>query len=400
MLKHIFDDLRETQGEETEGLPPASPSAAEMLQGDEGFLRGRSRSEPVGGPPLRWVDLFAGCGAMSLGVWEAACADKRRAEVALAVDFAEAAVAVFRDNFEHADARCDDITKLLTGCERGEISPEEEALKAAVGRVDLLIGGPPCQGHSDLNNFSRRDDPRNRLYPYMARAAEVFDPKAVIIENVKGVPHDRTGVLAYTSAYLEELGYHLSDGLIDVSHFGVAQKRVRHVLLATKQPVPGLERLLAPYAMAPRSIRWAIGDLTGVPPMTLIDRTSTPSKDNARRMSYLFENDLFDLPDSERPPCHRDKAHTYRSVYGRMRWEDLAQTVTSGFYSMCMGRYVHPERISTLTAHEAARLQFIPDSFSFGSVTTRTALAEMIGNAVPPKLTYILVRALLKQGAI
>lgn len=400
MLKDIHGDFRGGLEEAIETSISVALPEGEMPLGDERFLKAGLRTEQVDGPPLRWVDLFSGCGAMSLGVWEAAYADKRRAEVALSVDFAEAAVSVFRDNFKDADARCDDITELLSGCESGKIAAKEQTLRETVGPVDLLIGGPPCQGHSDLNNFSRRNDPRNRLYPYMARAAEVFEPKAVIIENVRGVPHDRTGVLAYTSSYLEQLGYHLSDGLIDVSDFGVAQKRIRHVLLATKKPVPDLDRLLAPYALGSRSIRWAIGDLMDADSESLLDQTSRPSKDNVRRMSYLFENGLFDLPDSERPPCHRDKAHTYRSVYGRMRWEDLAQTVTSGFYSMCMGRYVHPERISTLTAHEAARLQFIPDSFSFKSVSTRTALAEMIGNAVPPKLTYVLVRALLKQGAL
>jgi DNA (cytosine-5)-methyltransferase 1 len=83
-----------------------------------------------------------------------------------------------------------------------------------------------------------------------------------------------------------------------------------------------------------------------------------------------------------------------------LRWDEPAQTITSGFYSMCMGRYVHPSRQRTLTAHEAARLQFIPDSFSFEAAGTRSALAEMIGNAVPPKLSYVLVRALLDQSAL
>jgi len=399
--------LRENDDLGEGGIPPLLDRASdalgspvgEMPGGDAAFLKGARRPSIQRGRPLRWVDLFAGCGAMSLGAAEAAFAAGRRGEVALSVDFSGPAVSVFRSNFPGADVRQEDVARMFSGREQVGLTDQERAL-LSVGPIDLLIGGPPCQGHSDLNNYSRRDDPRNRLYPYIARAAEVFAPRAVIVENVRGVPHDRTGVLAFTSDYLKDLGYAVTDGLIDVSRFGVAQKRIRHVLLATRSPIPDLSALLAPYVTEPRTVRWAIGDLADLRSDRLVDQPSKPSGDNVRRIAHLFEHDLFDLPDTERPKCHRDKPHSYRSVYGRIRWEDQAQTVTSGFYSMCMGRYVHPARQRTLTAHEAARLQFIPDSFSFDTVSSRTALAEMIGNAVPPKLSYVLVQALLKHGAL
>lgn len=399
--------LHENDGFYGEGISPPLDSAieardvsdGEMPGGDLAFLKGVQKPSEQRGAAFRWVDLFAGCGAMSLGASQAALATGRRGEVALSVDFSGPAVSLFRSNFPGADVRQADVADLFSSRIRGRLTDQERALRT-VGPVDLLIGGPPCQGHSDLNNYSRRDDPRNRLYPYMARAAEVFAPKAVIIENVRGVPHDRTGVLAYTSEYLKDLGYAVVDGLVDVSHFGVAQKRVRHVLLATRSPIPDLKALLAPYVIGTKSVRWAIGDLVDVQSDRLVDQSSTPSKDNLRRIAHLFEHGLFDLPDSERPRCHRDKPHSYRSVYGRIRWEEQAQTITSGFYSMCMGRYVHPSRQRTLTAHEAARLQFIPDSFSFEAVSSRTALAEIIGNAVPPKLSYVLVHALMKCGVL
>lgn len=400
--------LRDDYGYGEVPLPPpagrtddaSGPAAGEMPGGDERFLKSASRTSPSDGPALRWVDLFAGCGAMSVGAFEAATAKGRRGEVALSVDFSAQAMSVFRDNFPDANAQEEDVSKIFSGCEPGPLSEREKKLRSTVGEVDLLIGGPPCQGHSDLNNFSRRDDPRNRLYPYMARAADVFQPKAMIVENVRGVLHDRSGALSYTSEYLADIGYEVVHGAIDVSHFGVAQKRVRHVLVATRKPLPQLTQLLAPYVTKARSIRWAIGDIADIESRRLVDQASRSSPDNMRRIAHLFDKGLYDLPDAQRPPCHRDKAHTYKSVYGRLRWEDQAQTVTSGFYSMCMGRYVHPSQRRTLTAHEAARLQFIPDSFSFDTVTSRSALAEMIGNAVPPKLSYVLVRALLDHGLV
>ena len=89
------------------------------------------------------------------------------------------------------------------------------------------------------------------------------------------------------------------------------------------------------------------------------------------------------------------KAHGYKSVYGRMYWDRPSQTITTGFTCMGQGRFVHPKRKRTLTPHEAARLQFIPDFFRFDEDLPRAALSEMIGNAAPPKLTYVLALELL-----
>ena len=75
----------------------------------------------------------------------------------------------------------------------------------------------------------------------------------------------------------------------------------------------------------------------------LIVRPLAPAAATRRRMRYLFEQDVYELPNSERPACHRDRKHSYKSIYGRLRWDRPSQTITSGFFSMCMGRYVHPE---------------------------------------------------------
>ena len=97
-----------------------------------------------------------------------------------------------------------------------------------------------------------------------------------------------------------------------------------------------------------------------------------------------------------RPDCHRKKSHTYQSVYGRMSWLEAAPTITSGYETMGRGRFVHPKRRRTITAHEAARLQFIPDFVDFSSVVERSSLDRLIGNAVPPKLSYVLGLELLR----
>jgi DNA (cytosine-5)-methyltransferase 1 len=135
-----------------------------------------------------------------------------------------------------------------------------------------------------------------------------------------------------------------------------------------------------------RTVRWAIADLPRAANGDLLHRPSRVSDENRLRIQWLFENAAYDLPNRLRPACHRLRSHTYKSVYGRLQWDAPSQTITTGFGSMGQGRYVHPRFPRTLTEREAARLQFIPDFFDL-AVAHRTARREMIGNAVPPKLT-------------
>jgi DNA (cytosine-5)-methyltransferase 1 len=143
-------------------------------------------------------------------------------------------------------------------------------------------------------------------------------------------------------------------------------------------------------------VAWAIEDLLDVGPRIGLDAHKTPDPVTQARIDYLFEHNLFDLPDHMRPDCHRKKSHTYPSVYGRMSWQEAAPTITSGYDTMGQGRFVHPKRRRTITAHEAARLQFIPDFVDFSSVVERSSLARLIGNAVPPKLSYVLGLELMR----
>jgi DNA (cytosine-5)-methyltransferase 1 len=105
-------------------------------------------------------------------------------------------------------------------------------------------------------------------------------------------------------------------------------------------------------------------------------------------MRYLVDKKVFELPNRLRPICHQNGQHSYASVYGRLLWNQPAQTITSGYGSMGQGRYVHPLGRRTLTPHEAARLQLFPDWYDFGP-GPRTKWATAIGNAVPFKLSYI-----------
>lgn len=370
------------------------------MGGDDGAFLRADTAPPArrAGAEFAFVDLFCGCGGLTLGVGEALREAGLVPRISAAVDSSAAAASVYTDNFG-VGATVGDVADLMPSDPSAPRTGFEQRLSAR-GRVALVVGGPPCQGHSDLNIHTRRTDPRNGLYLHMARAAAMLSPDVVMIENVQGAPHDRSGSVAETLSRLAGLGYRVQSELVDLSRIGVPQRRRRFIILATRFEAPSIAQMLAPYEMPARDLRWAIGDLENDPGDTPDRAPGRASAANARRMDYLFDNGLHDLPDSERPPCHRDRPHSYTSMYGRLHWDRPAPTITGGFYSMGMGRFVHPSRRRTLTPREAARLQFIPDRFRFDAAGGRTAMATIIGNAVPPKLSWALTRELLARGIL
>jgi DNA (cytosine-5)-methyltransferase 1 len=347
------------------------------------------------------VDLFAGCGGLTLGVAEAARALGLGLDVRLAVDFDGPTVQVYRANLPEAQVRRASVEDIFDGHLREAATGTEATTRTALGPVDVLVGGPPCQGHSDLNNHTRRSDPRNALYTRMARAAEILSPTLVLIENVPTVQHDVRDVVQATVDSLRACGYQVVEAVIDISRLGAPQRRRRHIVFASLDTridvqaiISGVGDRCADHRI--RSIRWAIGDLIRVKPAGIFDSASVPSPDNAARIAWLHRNDKYNLPNYRRPECHRSD-HSYVSMYGRLKWDEPAQTVTTGFGSMGQGRYVHPSKPRTLTPHEAARLQMLPDFWTFSSVTKRGTLAQLIGNAVPPVLVSSLLEPALRR---
>jgi DNA (cytosine-5)-methyltransferase 1 len=378
----------------TESRFPAGDTPSGRFDG--AWLRSPTRPEhPAEAVRMTAADLFSGCGGLTLGAWEAARAVGIDLHPVLAVDVFEAALAAYGENFSQAELSSDPIESLLDGALGSPPTLAERRLRARIGPVDLVLAGPPCQGHSDLNNHTRRDDPKNALYLRVARFAEVFQPRHLIIENVPGVIHDKSNVVGETCKVLEGLGYSIHGRVLDASEIGVAQRRRRYFVIATPGPFAGLDAILERSRQPERPVLWACGDLEECSSDTAFDSSATHSDDNKRRIAYLFKHDVFELPDAERPDCHRLKSHSYKSVYGRMYPDRPAPTITAGFLSTGQGRFVHPNQPRTLTPHEAARLQFFPDFFQFGSAPRRT-LQRMIGNAVPSKMAYIVALDLLR----
>jgi DNA (cytosine-5)-methyltransferase 1 len=364
-------------------------------------LRGTSPEVECAAPRrLRAVDLFCGPGGFSAGLRMAARAVGVELEVAACVDLDEVALGVFRRNHRprHTLVRnVDNLVDYSLRFDRDEatfaFTPEllEGVFASLVGRVDVVIGGPPCQGHSNLNNRTRRADPRNTLYLTVPAIGVALGAAVIVIENVPAALSDRGRVVAHAASALRARGYDVDTTVLEANRFGTAQQRKRHFLLASRGEVFALDGLYSALNMPVLDVGDAIGDLEDIIPETLFDVPADLSPENKARIDYLFDNGLYILPDAVRPDCHKD-GHSYPSVYGRIYPDRPVQTITGGFLTPGRGRFVHPTRRRGLTPHEGARLQGFPDDYCFESLVGdplfRKDYAKLIGDAVPPPLAF------------
>ena len=351
------------------------------------------------GKVLRYVDLFSGCGGLSYGINSSAKSLGVKAICALAVDSKQPPLEVYKDNIPHEDGAIINASVLdvLNINSKGRFTKKELALKAKVGSIDILVAGPPCQGHSDLNNSTRRNDPRNVLYMACIRAVELFEPGFIVIENVPAVIHSAEGVVQNTAERLKKNGYYVRDLNIHFLDLGLPQTRRRHVLVASKDE-DFINSLVVPVSRRQKATLREF--ISGIQMNNdgLMLKSGKLSETNNKRVDYLFDKGLYDLPDEQRPPCHKNNKHSYKSVYGRLNYDFPAQTLTSGYGSMGQGRYIHPAERRTINSLEASRIQGFPDKFDFSKVTKLTDLRQMIANAVPPQLTYLLTTYYLERN--
>ncbi len=345
---------------------------------------------------VRVVDLFSGCGAMTVGAVEAGRALGMKVHPVWAIDTDHIAMDVYALNFRSAQTQVGDVNDVLDSPLGAHLSSEERHLKKRLGDIEIALAGPPCQGHSNLNNHTRRQDPKNELFVKMARFAEVVEPEHLIIENVHGVLHDKADVFQRTVDALVRLGYRVDSKTVRAEQLGVPQRRHRVLLVASRSVDIDLNTLYSRYGEPKRTFDWACRDLADSENTLPLDTPSIPKTITKDRIEYLFEHNLHELPNRLRPDCHRLKNHTYHAVYGRMWGHEPAPTITTGFLVMGQGRFVHPHKRRTLTPHEGARLQFLPDWFKFGELPRRSCYAQLIGNAVPPKVTYVIAVELLR----
>jgi DNA (cytosine-5)-methyltransferase 1 len=334
---------------------------------------------------LTAVDLFAGCGGLTQGLKDAGF------DVLAAVEIDNKARETYSLN--HGDVRLvgsdiRDVTarKLLRSC----------SLKK--GDLDLLAGCPPCQGFSTLrskNGRSAAHDARNDLIDDFARLAVALRPKMVMMENVPALA--RYKKFANLVRALEQVGYQVRAEVLDVSAFGVPQRRKRLILSASRVGQP----VLATAGDRRLSVRDTIGRLkkVGTSGDRLHDCTAQPRSPRVQAIIAAIPKDggsRDSLPTTLKLSCHK-KTSGFNDVYGRMKWDDLAPTITSGCNNPSKGRFIHPSENRPITLREAALLQGFPKDYCFDLRHGKESIALMIGNALPPPFIAAHSRAMAKE---
>jgi len=183
---------------------------------DLAFLRRKSSPESTfTNKPVTCVDLFCGCGGLSLGMKEAARALKMPFMSIAAIENNPEILDVYVRNIGCIHPISKDIVELVDGQIGEPATKIEKKLLTKIKPVRILLAGPPCQGYSDLNNHTRRDDPRNALYRRVTRFIELIKPEFVLIENVHTVTHGKNGEVEEAIDVMNNLGYHSDDGIVD-----------------------------------------------------------------------------------------------------------------------------------------------------------------------------------------
>ncbi len=336
------------------------------------------------------LDLFCGCGGMSWGLSKTG-----KFKIVAGIDIWDIALTTFKKN--HSDA----VTYNL---DISQTNPETimNELGFSQGELDVIIGGPPCQGFSKNTPASWRflEDPKNQLFRSYLRFVEVLQPKIVIIENVAEMFNAYGGVVRDEIIdTLKNLGYTVKATVVNMSEFNIPQKRRRCVFFASKVGTP-----VFPCTANTTVSAWeAISDLPKVeqgegfdgmpydaPPQNWYQehmRRDSMSLYNhiGRKMQPTQTKRIASIGPGQglkdMPPELQVKGG-YSGAYGRLDYTMIAPTITRWVFHIGSGRFAHPREVRGLTMREAARIQSFSDDFVFcGSANDQ---AGQIGNAVPP----------------
>jgi len=254
--------------------------------------------------------------------------------------------------------------------------------------IDVLVGGPPCQGFSPLGRMTDWDrrDPRNKLWRHYVRILEIVEPKVFVIENVPELL--ATSEFAILRRQVLKLGYEVDSDVLNAAHFGVPQNRKRAIVIGSRVGEPRL-----PDEVPHRTtVRTAFKGLPLKPTGKDLHVGRNPLPSSIERYKCIPEGgNRFDLA-RKRPDltaeCWKRKKTGSVDVFGRMEWDKPSPTIRTEFFKPEKGRYLHPKADRPITMREAARLQTFPDAFAF--VGSNLQVAKQIGNAVPVLLAKII----------
>jgi len=326
------------------------------------------------------IDLFAGCGGMSIGLKKAGF------ENLLAVEW---------------DASC---------CETFKANVNPRTLQCAIQEVetfqscDLLVGGPPCQGFSNLGERVP-NDPRRQLWRHFLRAMKDAEPLIFVMENVP--PLLRSAEYQEITKEARKLGYEVEGRILNAADYGTPQQRKRAFVIGSRigEPVfpkptnrnPNVDPSFEEADLALwKTVRDAIGDLSPVPNGKNWHIGRNPTEMSMKRYRCIPPGgNRWNLPRALMPECWKRKTKGGTDLFGRLWWERPSVTIRTEFYKPEKGRYLHPVENRPITHREAARLQGFDDDFIF--IGKKIEVGIQIGNAVPPPLGYQIGLAAIRE---
>lgn len=333
------------------------------------------------------IDLFAGVGGLSLGFKMAGF------DIVLANEFDESIAKSYKYNHPETEIIIKDIAKISN----------KDTFSKFKKKIDVVIGGPPCQGFSQKGQRKSINDDRNYLFKQFLEVVRYVQPRYFVMENVPNLLTAEDGYFKEEIIMLfGELGYKLSTSILNAADYGVPQNRRRAIIIGKIGEVPVSE----PKKSHKKITIWdAISDLSYLESGegTECDTYKLSAKSEYQKRMRKGSNKLYnhkatkhsDLalerlkmipPNKGRevlPEEHLTKS-IYSGTWSRMIKEDQSVTITTRFDTPSSGRFTHPYLNRAITVREAARIQSFPDTFHF--LGTKGSQMKQVGNAVPPLL--------------
>jgi DNA (cytosine-5)-methyltransferase 1 len=344
------------------------------------------------------IDLFAGVGGLSLGF------EQMGFDVVFANEYDSSIAESYKINHPNTEMLVADITEV----------DFEKTFSRFLGEIDVIIGGPPCQGFSQKGQRKTIHDDRNFLFKFFVRVVEKVRPKYFVMENV---PNLLTAEGGYFKNELEKLfndmGYKLNMGVLNASDYGVPQNRRRAIIIgkqlggAPSLPTPQKGKVTIwdaisdlaylnsgegseeqEYRNSPHSSYQAMLRNGST---TLYNHVATNHSSLAlERLSLIPPNSGKEVLPAE----HLTKS-IYSGTWTRMRKDEISVTITTRFDTPSSGKFTHPFLNRAITVREAARIQSFPDSFCF--VGTKGSQMKQVGNAVPPLLAQAIAQVIMND---
>lgn len=328
------------------------------------------------------IDLFCGCGGVTEGLKQAGFT------VIAAVDNDPVCCQTYRLNHPEVHLIEKDILKTSA-----------QSLKRILAgqKLDLLVVCAPCQPFSRLNKSTSPDE-RVFLILQSIRFIRALRPKHVFFENVPGLAKNHS-IIDKLVSKLKNLGYYVSGPQqVDAADYEVPQRRIRCVIVASRKNMVEL-----PKPITPTGHRVTVRQTIGALPVAKVKNKADPlhvrrqhSNVTIQRLRHIPRNggSRSSLPPELVLPCHKKLSDSgddtyYSDVYGRMFWDTVAPTLTTGCTDVTKGRYAHPSQNRAITLREAALLQTFPMDYQFFGNASQ--IARQIGNAVPVNLAKNLV---------